>query len=133
MDLNTAMIEWLHTCPQVSRLYALWGAAADGAMHYLRMGGGVAGAYLDGGTDRTLDCAVLCFHRIQSDDPRESLLGYAEAQAICDWVTEQDARRRFPAIPGVYAVACPAGPQIAGAGDSGLAKYTVGIRVWYGP
>jgi len=140
MDHNTAMMEWLLQCPQVSRLYALWGSAVDGAMHYLRLNDSVSRAYLDGGQDQTLDCTILCYHRFHRDadgrdaETAENLLSYREAQAICDWVKEQDGRQRFPAIPGVYAVEPrPANPQIAGTDENGLAKYMVGIRVWYGP
>ena len=138
MDHNTAMIEWLLTCPQVSRLYALWGSAADGTMHYLRLNDSINRAYLDGGLDQTLDCTILCYHRFQRDwdtgqEAHENLLSYQEAQAICDWVKEQDKRQHFPDIPGVYAVEPrPANPQIAGADENGLAKYIVGVRVWYG-
>jgi hypothetical protein len=138
MDHNTAMIEWLLKCPQVSRLYALWGSAVDGAMHYLRLNDSIHRAYLDGGLDQTLDCTILCYHRFQRDyhDPAlaENLLSYKEAQAICDWVKEQDSQQHFPEIPGVYAVEPrPANPQIAAIEENGLVKYMVGIRVWYGP
>lgn len=144
MDMNSQFIKYMLACPQLNKLYSLFGEVSDAARHIIRLPDGIVyeKKYVDGSKSvqkyadwqiNIFDSAVFCY---QAPKNSENLSEYNQAQSICDWVQKQRIAQNYPVFDGVKAVdvECrPTNPQVAGVDENGIAKYTVGIRVTFAP
>lgn len=140
-DKNKIMLDWLLTCPNVSRLYALFGDVKDGAQHLYRQSDGtlIQRKYIDGTRFEQAysDWQLLCFNTVafnwQPATGSENLNEYENAQAICDWIETQRKAHNYPPFKEEVEdiEALPKNPQTAGVDSTGIAKYMIGIRVTF--
>ena len=149
-DINTAIIEYLQTCPYLQNLkvYFNFAQATDNIKQLVTVATSTntVKSYIDGSKDRTYSITIIDYRSVayqplvnaQGDYPNENVEEFLDVQGIIEWVSEQNDLRNFPNFGNDYVVEEVSTttdiPNLNGVDTSiqpTLAKYSVTIQVKY--
>lgn len=149
MDKNTAIIEYLFTCPAIaeSSLFFNFAEAEDYNKQFVTTANDKAvnkpfvdGSVLKKYTFTIIDYRSIIYQALVNDPayPNENVEEFLDVQSLIDWVTEQNDNFNFPDFGENCIVeeikALTDNPNLNGVDSSvspSLAKYSVSIQVQY--
>lgn len=136
-DRHTAVWDWLQSCPLVKDMFFNFSEGNDSDVVIAPVTAykdTEVDSYMDGSSLRYYDFALIRFAAYTNDpNTPENIGALLDAEALAEWVEEQDEAGNFPAFPAGCDVqeisVLPSGSIAAQDGTS--AKYMVQIRVEY--
>lgn len=81
-----------------------------------------------------MNCFDSATFQYQPPTTSENLTEYDNAQSICDWIIAEDNSKSYPIISEETVIKVeprPTNPQIAGIDENQIAKYVVGLRIYF--
>ena len=149
-DINTAIIEYLQTCPYLQniKVYFNFAQATDNIKQLVTVAQptSTVKTFIDGSKEKIYSITIIDYRSVayqplvnaEGDYPNENVEEFLDVQGIIEWIEEQDDLRNFPELGDDYVVDKVSTttdiPNLNGVDTSiqpTLAKYSVTIQVQY--
>ncbi len=148
MSKQTSITEWLMNCPELASLYNISAEEQDGANIIFPIGSSTRRSISDtvdvtGGYEANImpsasvyeEYQINCYKYLANSDNAYNVMRIEEAEAVIDWINEQDEKQSFPDMNGKKVVAVetlPFVPQIRFADpETGIVCYYITLRITY--